>query len=590
MKICLPCLLFLTAFSAQARWATPNEAGYAVLMENAVYKIKKDGRYTVKAEREVEISKDSERQNMGLVRMTFDAHASELKILDAYTSNGKKHSFVRPEHIEIKPLASSGAGFDEQRQVTIAFPDVNVGSHIHYSYRREINTPAIKDFFSAQYSVGWGELQKGLSLRYESEVPLYFELNDPEHLLETKEIRSKNLYTLEITLKAPVYKSLMEEEDTSMDAAALPWVAVSTVANWHSFPTSTPAAYENILDKGELPPKFLAIYEKAKSGKTDVEKINLVTSELANTVRYVGDWVPVDGVFHPRPLQIVADTGFGDCKDFSTVTATILRKLSFDTHVAWTNRGTNLSLPPLSLPTAYFNHAIVYAKKNGREFWVDPTNTTSFAQGIYDDISGREALVLDPSSLEIKKITDATEDGSTVNIEMNLYFEANSISRAEGEFSLGGRSIIGMTGTGLRWEKAHLDYQLVSWLTDPGNLLDWKLPPYDFSSRIVKDFKTKFQYRKRWNPVQTSAGPGLLVPSPPYIGQFQFRRGDRVSGLYLADPKKWKRRIRFYGKKATLRDQPSCEIKSKWLDFSRRFRMKGEVLELAEELAFKQSP
>ncbi|MGE3262071.1 MAG: DUF3857 domain-containing protein [Bacteriovoracia bacterium] len=575
---------------ALARWADRKEAGYAIVMETAAYKIKKGGRYSVETAREVEILKDNERLNMGLTRMNFDAHASDYELLEAFTQNGEKKIPVRAQHIEIKPLASSGAGFDEQRQVTIAFPDVNVGSHVHYRYRRVIKSPPIQDLFAVQYAVGWGELQRGMILTYESEVPLYYELNDPEQVLEATSGKEGDLFTLKIELKKPVYKTVTEEDDVNMNAASLPWIAVSTAKDWNSFPVLTPSAYEAILDKGELPGRFLAIYEKAKLEKKDVDQINSVTSQLAHAVRYVGDWVPVEGLCHPRPLQVVADTGFGDCKDFSTVTATILRKLGFDTHVAWTNRARNWSDAPIRLPTGTYNHAIVYAKKNGREYWVDPTNTTSFAQGVYEDIAGRNALVLDPTNLSPRKISPATANGSLIDIEMNLHFFPKSILKADGNFTLGGRAIIGMTGTSLMWEKSHIDYELVSWLTDPGNLLGWKFPPFDFSSRIVKDFSTKFEFSKRWNPVQTSAGAGFFVPAPPYLGQLQFRRAERISGLYLQDPKTWRRKIRFLGKKALLKNQPSCKIKSAWLDFTRSFRLRGDALELSEELQFKKSP
>lgn len=590
MKICLILALLFSPLPSHARWAETKEAGYAITREEVHYKVETGGRYFVETLREVEILKDDARVSLGMTRLNFDATASELKLIEAYTLNGKEKTKVRAEHIEIKPLASSGPGFDEQRQLTIGYPDVKVGSKLFYRYTRKIEKPAIAGLFSAGFSVGWGELQRGLEITVDSAVPVFSEVHDPDSFFETKAGRDGKRYTLAISMKKPVYRTVMEEDDSHMDATALPWIAISTAGDWKTFPTETPEAYERIIAAGELPPLFEKIYEQAKAEKSEVDQINRTTSEIAKVMRYVGDWAPIEGLFHPRPLPLVAATAFGDCKDFSTVTATILRRLGFESHAAWTNRGFNRSEPPLSLPIANYNHAIVWARKNGREFWIDPTNTTSFAQGIYEDIAGREALVLDPTKLEIRQIPPASAKGSTIEVDSTTRFLPKKIMKVEGKLTLEGRSMLGMTGAGLRFEKSHLDYNLVSWLTDAGNLIDWKFPPFDFTSRIVRDFTTNFEYRKRWNPVQTSAGPGIAVPAPPYLAQFQFRRDSRVSGLYLPDPKNWKRSVRFLGKKALVKDQPSCRIRSAWLDFTRSFRLVNGALELSEEMEFKKSP
>jgi hypothetical protein len=177
-----------------------------------------------------------------------------------------------------------------------------------------------------------------------------------------------------------------------------------------------------------------------------------------------------------------------------------------------------------------------------------------------------------------------------VDILARVHFGKDHVLTVDGEFNLRGRAVLGMTGSQLSSEKSHIEYQLVTWLTDAGNLLDWKFPAFDFRSRIVKDFHTSYSYRKRWNPVQTSAGTGYIVAAPPYLGQFQFAPERRVSGLYLPDPKHWHRRTVFLGKKALLKNQPSCRVKSGWLDFSRRFSERNGRLELEEDVVFKQSP
>src|SRR5581483_6589222 len=102
------------------------------------------------------------------------------------------------------------------------------------------------------------------------------------------------------------------------------------------------------------------------------------------------DWKTVDGQYVPHDLSHIAELKLGDCKDFSAATAAILKKLGLDAHIALTNRGVYYDGKADELPTeSSFNHAIVYVKADERVYWIDPTNTASFAGGMFSDIADR---------------------------------------------------------------------------------------------------------------------------------------------------------------------------------------------------------
>lgn len=572
--------------SALARWAAPEEATYAVNFDRSRYEINADGSYSLTSERQIEILKDKARTDLGLLRLTFDAHSSTLDLEEAKTINPKKTTQVRKEHIEIKPLASSGPGFDEKRQVTIAFPDVAVGSKLYYRYRRKIRKPSIPDFFSKNFALGWNELVQNFELTYASERPLYVQVNDPDESLEV--IREQDGKLVKLRLKKPIFRRVMEEDDISIEPKSLLWIAVSTIGSWDEFPLKIPEIYETYI-KSELPPKLEKIRQKAALHSDPVKQINTVTSQLAGLIHYVGDWVPVEGLFQPRPLPLVLETAFGDCKDFTSLTAIILDKLGFETHAAWILRGTNWLASPITIPALHLNHAIVWARKKGRTFWVDPTNTTSFAQGIYEDISARQALVLKPGDIRRERTPALDPSQSAIKLSFQHRFRKSSHIKTEGKFSLLGRAAQGMTAKGLSYEKSQLDFSLLRWLSNPNKLSDWKFSEYDLRSRVVSDLDASFSYRERWNPVTTSAGKGYLVGRIPYMDDFQFEREKRVSGIYFRDPKSWKRETSFLGKSVLLRTKGNCKIRSRWLDFQRSFRKRKGRVTLVEELKVKQA-
>ena len=131
-----------------------------------------------------------------------------------------------------------------------------------------------------------------------------------------------------------------------------------------------------------------------------IEKLNTVTSLLAENINYLGDWRPISGLYVPRDLEAIANTKLADCKDFSAATAAILRKLGMEAHISWVKRGLGAFESPTPLPTmTEFNHAIVRAVTSGRTYWVDPTNFSSFAQGIFPDIADKRTLTLDPAGI-----------------------------------------------------------------------------------------------------------------------------------------------------------------------------------------------
>jgi hypothetical protein len=578
-------LLFLSP-SSWARWETFEEASFTENFERQQYRISADGTYVTKTERQVEILKESAR-SLGLTRLTFSSAASEFDLSEAYTLNGKEKLPVPGKQIEIKPLASRGQGFDEHKQLTIGYPQVSIGSKLYYAYELEQKKPAIPGLFYDHFSLGRNYLQE-FEATYDSEVPLYFETHDPDNFLEVTSTSKDGAYQLKVRLKRPIYRRATEEEDSLSDRNSLVWVAVSTTKDWASFPRGTPAAYESVMHS-PLPTAFENIRAEAAKEKSEVDQINAVTSRLAALVRYVGDWAPVEGAFHPRPLETVVATGFGDCKDFTSVTGAILSRLGFEVHAAWVQRARFATPSPLNkIAAPFFNHAILYAKKGGKEYWLDPTNLTSFAHGSYPDISGRPALLMLPDKPELRQIPPLKAEGSEVRVSMRITATKAGKIFGKGEYRLRDRASLYATGRGLSLSPARLKYVVMDWIHEPNQLKSWKLPDPDLSSRIVKDFTTSFEFEEKWRPMQTSAGTGYAFTRSPYVGTFQFPREERVSDLAVGDPGINRREYFLSGRGVLLRHNVKCQGSFPWLDFSREIKREKGGVRVIEQVKLKR--
>lgn len=573
-------LLFAT-LPSQARWAAKEDATYKVNFERRAVKVRKDGSATTVVQRQVEILKDQARVDMGLLRIEHNATISDLRVLKAFTINGDKRIPVPAKDIETKPLASSGPGFDVINQVTIAFPELKVGSKYYFETEEIGRRATIPNLFEYQTPL-YGEWYEEYRVRFESEIPLHARKFDPDDDLT---IKTEN-HAIEISLKRDYYRFPMDETGALPDANAVVCFAVSSIKDWSEFPSLTLKAYETDISSA-LPARFQSIADVAKTQLTDIDQINSVTSQLADSVRYVGDWRALEGLHHPRGLATVADTGFGDCKDYSVTTAAILRKLGFEANAAWIGRGTNWISSPLSKTNISINHAIVFARKSGRDYWIDPTNLTSFAQGLYPDIANRVALVLYPDRIEVKQTPKLEAQAGAIRIRNELRLDRKTKIEAKGTIEFLGRAALPWTGFEISGNKSNRDYQLIGYIAPADTVSKMSFDGLELKERVVRDLKATFAFDQQLRIATTSIGEGHVIPRNYLAGLFHIRKEDRVTDVTMSDPVMLDVETRITGRQLSFRRNLRCSGQSKWADYSREFKKIGSKYVLRDRYSLK---
>lgn len=532
------CSLFWPA-SALARWATASDAEGATLSSSHEIEVHADGSFdeTIGVENEV-LREDG--RNMSTYRLSYNSVAEELKVLEAETINGGDHISVESQYIEDKPSASRQSGFDQNNQVSIAFPKVTIGSRLRLKYRfRKIKTP-IEGHYEAHFDFGTKWLVKERHIHIRSELPLFIQVNDPSKKLEVTESKEEGRrggsYVLDIRLKAPIYTAVIDEPWPYLVRSEQTWVQISSHKNFSEIGNAVAPKIEAILS-GHVPDLFEKIKAHAANKSTLVDKFNQITSELAEEVRYMGDWRAVNGGQIPRALDEVASTKFGDCKDFSAATIVILRKLGIKANMAWVERGvqpTQISDAPAL--HGVFNHAIVVAEAEGRLWWLDPTNFASFGQGIFEDIVGRKALVIDLKNSRLGEIPEATAPSSIRESQSHIALQRNGNAAVDTSIGFRGRAAASFTGILLRQSKEHFDHVIMTSLTDEDRLKSFVIDPYDLSSRVTKDFTLHVRFEELRSSMRTTAGPAYSLDSRLVEQLMRVDPRRRVSGLYLGHP------------------------------------------------------
>ena len=571
-----------------ARPSRLDDASFAFNQRTTEFDVAKDGTYTYRYFEEIEVLKEGRKQEIGTRRIPYNSRTSKMTVLKAEVTNGTQTQKVDPKYIEDKPLSSNEQGFDDFNQLTVAYPDVRLGSKLTLQFQVETHEVPFQDHFSERAFFGAEFLQRAGKMKVRSALPLFLEKNDPSNQIEVQQKMDGSIQETEIILKGPLYFDEANEYRPRFTFNDMTWVTVSTHSDYAQLVSKLSPRYEETL-RAQLPPGFKAIVDTALNEKTTVDQINRVTSLLAQRVRYTGDWRPIHGGHVPRPLEVIERTGFGDCKDLSTSTVAILRAIGIESNVAWVERDLKPNdFPKLALQSA-FNHAIAWARKGDQVFWIDATNLQSFAQGVFEDIGGRPALLIDSKNPRWEKISEGDASRAVSHELRRVHFLKDGTSRISCELELKGCSAVDVTGAGLRDSTDVLRYRFATMLSRESDILSYHVDLDDVNSRITHDHKFKIHVDEKRSASLTTAGQIYRVsPHSEISDLLTIDPKERVSGYFIGHPKTDIRDIILENVALVGTLPTACRIQSPWLSLSRSFSLNGKNIRVQEEVRLQK--
>lgn len=601
-----------------ARWANIEDTDVSVEFHNQNFYVRKDGTYTVTTEMMLKPLKESGKDSLVSYPLVYNAVSSKLNILEAKVLLQGKEYPVDPKQIEDKPLASSPKGFDQNNQILLAFPQVSLDSKVYIKYQLDVKEPYIPNNFSADFTFGVGQHLAASHIHIESEMPFYIQSHDTERLLNIKQVDVKQAdakhnvkqtdkkqgesnhekkQIIDIVLKKPVIKLPVDETYMAQNGHLYPWVTVSSEKNWEDFAKLQNNRLEAVVSQ-KLPPLLLKIAEQAKTKTTLIDKINTITSQLAENVTYMGDWRTVKGALVPRNLEEIANSKYGDCKDFSAATIAILRHLGETAHFAFVYRGVDMIESPNNLPNqSLFNHAILRVLDRGEDnktnnntpknLWIDPTNFTSYAQGMYPDIADRFALVFNPIKAEYIRTKALNPEDAELNYKKSISFPENVV-HVNGEVKIKGALALSYIGADLRASKETINRAIINAVSDESRTLEWRVEDYNLTSRIVHDLNFKYSISEKNNRVKTTAGYAYMLSEN--LSPLLAKTKDRVTDLRLeSTPSIFKGELLI--KKASLvgNELKACSIDSPWVKATRNIQDTKEGIKVVDEAIIKKT-
>lgn len=298
--------------------------------------------------------------------------AYENIILHSIKLYRKSHVYEKLSHSKIKVLQREkdleNKIYNGIKSINIILDDIRVGDVIEFSYTLTDSSEVFKNKFYFKiylpYDLKIHEYRD--KLIWPQECPLYFK-NHSTTLKPHIRIQGENReYVWEI--KNP---SLLKIDDYLPDwYNPYPLIEISEIADWGDIAKAEVPRYK-IPQK--LSPSLQSYIKNIATLTQDpAQRFITVLRFVQDEIRYMG-FEEISNGRQPSDPSDVFQRRFGDCKDKTLLAITLLNALNIEAYPALvhTSKGKLLST---FLPTLLaFNHAIVVANIQGKQYWVDPT-------------------------------------------------------------------------------------------------------------------------------------------------------------------------------------------------------------------------
>lgn len=409
--------------------------------------ISASGTYTETIKTTSTVMKERSIDRAGTFHFTYDEALDRLLWVKAYIETKGQRTTLKARQIIDKPDQGDSGDISSDRLVTLVYPGVKVGSTMTSTHAIETFVPPMNGVFASNFSFGEGYRElKGASLVVTSTTrPVRCDWR--RRLLEHGNPAKWGKITSSPQLCSRTPRVVGEGSDRVFLDSPVPRVWVSTAKGWNQVGDAIGAKFEQEIRK-PLPSVLekIRVEVMAKKGAMSAGQVaDLVTSLMNGVMRYHSDTRSANSGYAPRSLASIGQDLYGDCKDFSTVFAAIMRRLGYRAEVAAIYRDSNQWIEP-ALPTlSEFDHAIVRVQdRSGLIVWVDPTAPVSHARFIDADIPGRPVLVLSAKGSRLERTTVLSAKGTRTESDVEYMIRPDGSAHVETSHRFQGRSAASM--------------------------------------------------------------------------------------------------------------------------------------------------
>jgi len=353
-----------------------------------------------------------------------------IDAINYYPEKGR-YKKEKIKDFEDQEAISSGISFyDDSKNRSFRFENLRKGSMVHLKYKKTLHEPRL--LYRRMFSQQLFKKQQTYTLMVHKDINLgykTFNLDSLSHEFKTYQKRKYKVFVWSV--KDLEKKNTYGNSDYQLYTTPeiIPFIK-SYQVDGKEIPIfrnldDLYAWYASLIEQVKSTPdeELKKIADSLTSGlDTELEKVQAVYYWVQNQIKYIafGDGY---GGFVPRNPNQILDRRFGDCKDMSCLTISLLGEVGIKAYFSWV--GTRMipyGYSELYTP-AVDNHMIAtYIDPNGNEYFLDATNPNLGFGSPSSFIQGKEVLIgLDPDNYKLSK-------APVVKAEKNTDYDSVQIS------------------------------------------------------------------------------------------------------------------------------------------------------------------
>jgi transglutaminase-like putative cysteine protease len=330
--------------------------------------------------------------------------------------------------------------YDGSMTASVLLDDIRIGDIVEYAFSVDGNNPVFQGKVT-----GRAELQWAVPVEH-SFVRLLAPSGRPLH------IAALNSTQQPVVREAGGYRDYVWEQRNiaalKVDRGAPDWFDPYASVQWTEYPDwASVVQWALPLYQPPRDPGAALQQEIARIGREQADaagRVAAVLKMVQRDIRYLGIEVG-PGSHAPTAPAKVYQRRFGDCKDKTLLTITMLRALGIDAVPALVNTSVAKEVASWAPAPTAFNHVLVRVRLDGKTYWLDPTR--SLQQGelahLYQPDYGY-ALVLEPggqalspmaSGAGVPKVVKAVFD-LTAGIDQPVGYTVTTTVRGQGADNL----------------------------------------------------------------------------------------------------------------------------------------------------------
>ncbi len=188
--------------------------------------------------------------------------------------------------------------------------------------------------------------------------------------------------------------------------------------------------YQLTIGRDQLPPEQIKIIkELTDTCKNDLSKVKVLYKYMQSNTRFVSVQVGIGGI-QPISAELVAKTGYGDCKALTNYMKSLLKYVGITSYDAWIRAGSFRYSFDRDFVSDRFNHAILCVPMKNDTIWLECTNQSIPFGFLGDFTENRPTMLLTEKGGVISKTPGFPMERNQINLKATVKILENNTCKA----------------------------------------------------------------------------------------------------------------------------------------------------------------